>query len=193
MTERSLTSGETSLLQTIFFQTLPYADLTIGINVNELGGERNSITLAMIPRMAKYLWSTDYSGGSWAQKWVFVHEMTHVWQYSHGNSNIRSGIWLWISNGFSYGDSYPYDLASSKDLDDYNMEQQAAIVADYWSVRDGKSPSKHNKGSTKDLATYEELMKGVWGSGFPTSWYKMKAQGEAFKNGYGTNSKYKPY
>jgi hypothetical protein len=73
------------------------------------------------------------------------------------------------------------------------MEQQAAIVADYWQVRNRKSPSQFNKGGKKDLATYEELMKGVWHSGLPWYWYRRSARTEEVRKGYGRNSKYKPY
>jgi hypothetical protein len=55
---------------------------------------------------------------------VFVHEMTHVWQYFHNYFVVLSSMW-----GQSFGDGYDYVLGSS--WNDYNVEQQASLV-EHW-------------------------------------------------------------
>jgi hypothetical protein len=53
----------------------------------------------------------------------------------------RIAIGLFVSNiKCGYGAAYPYDLESSKDLSGFNIEQQAAIVADYWAMTQGLKP-----------------------------------------------------
>ena len=81
MPDRRLTSGEKALLRPIYGATLPYDDQWIGRNDAEWGGRTNSITLATVPRMAVTIWALDYSASSVSKddKWIFVHEMGHVW------------------------------------------------------------------------------------------------------------------
>ena len=39
-----------------------------------------------------------------------------------------------VNNPDGYGKAYPYDLTTSTNFMDYNIEQQASICADYWAV-----------------------------------------------------------
>jgi len=57
-------------------------------------------------------------------KWVFIHELGHVWQHQHGQ-------WVRLRGAFSWAAKYTYDLDKAK-LTDYSLEQQASIIADYW-------------------------------------------------------------
>jgi hypothetical protein len=125
---RHLTPGEKILLQSVFGATLPYDDQEIDRNDEEYGGRGNSITLAIVPHMAISIWAWDYSSSSVSDddRWTFIHEMAHVWNWYHGGSNMRSAIWtgfkLWIT-GRSYDDAYPYNLSESSNLGSYNLYQ----------------------------------------------------------------------
>jgi outer membrane protein OmpA-like peptidoglycan-associated protein len=61
---------------------------------------------------------------------LFIHEMTHVWQYFHGFSVALSSLWARTGGSYSFtaGDSW----------DSYNKEQQAEIVR-IWHFR-GNDP-----------------------------------------------------
>ena len=65
---------------------------------------------------------------------TFIHEMTHVWQFYHGYwVNIRA---LWA---MTIGKGYSYTLNSDDAWDDFNVEQQAQIVEDWFA--NGMSPN----------------------------------------------------
>lgn len=83
------------------------------------------------------IYSADYSGEPGPRQGFFIHEMTHVWQYQIGVLSlgvIGSAIMEFIGRVGDYTSAYPYVLDTSKDLTDYNLEQQAAIVEDYLRV-----------------------------------------------------------
>ena len=117
--------------------------------------------------MAVTIWALDYSATSVSDddKWIFIHEMGHVWNWYHGGSNMRSAIWTWITE-FDYEDAYKYDLADGSRLRSFNFEAQASIIADSWFVSQGHSP-KYNTGSRKHLADYQPYIVQVQTSGPP--------------------------
>jgi len=161
---RSLTEGEKVILRVIFAQTFPYEELVVSRNDGNLGGKRNSITAGTIAMFAIHIWQPDFTAASDFFKWTFIHEMTHVWQTFHGNSNQWCAIKLWWKYD-KYDDAYFYNLNDYESFSDFNMEQQAAITADYWFVLRGLSPRK-NKGPV-DPAAYESLIAQLRASGPP--------------------------
>jgi hypothetical protein len=73
-------------------------------------------------------YSDDYSLERPADQHFFIHEMGHVYQYQHGMMVRLRGI-------VSFATDYAYDLSKDKYLNDYNMEQQASIIADFYYFR----------------------------------------------------------
>ncbi len=71
---------------------------------------------------------------------TYIHEMTHVWQHQHGKDVKTRGAALGVLA--VAGDPYAYKLYISgdetnlRDLSDYGLEQQAAIVGDYYALRE---------------------------------------------------------
>jgi hypothetical protein len=64
-------------------------------------------------------------GGFGSRKAILIHEMTHVWQYYHGYSvELRS---LWANR---WGAGYNYTVG--EEWGDYNVEQQAHLVEDWF-------------------------------------------------------------
>jgi hypothetical protein len=163
--QRSLTAGEQALLHPVFLGTLKLSTQQIAMNDSEVGGPDNSFTPGYIPNMAKNLWSLDYSLEPISWKATLIHEMTHVWQSSHGNNNVTDGIALWKKFA-SYDDAYWYDLSMSADFDDYNMEQQAALIEDYWLVSQSKLPIR-NTGTRRSLSDYLPFVRQLQGAGSP--------------------------
>jgi hypothetical protein len=153
---RPLTAGEKQLLFPIFGNTIDYNNQSVGQNFGNTGGEYNSFTPGYVPNMSTHIWSWDYSTASDADAAVFVHEMVHVWQSGHGSHNILRGLYLWMRYDHITGDydhAYDYNLDSSTSLGDFNMEQQAQIIQDYYRVSKGRSPER-NGGSRKSAGDY---------------------------------------
>jgi hypothetical protein len=164
---RKLTSGEKTLLKSVFgATTLPYDDQDIDWNSAEWGGRTNSITMGIVPHMAVTIWTPDFTGAPDNAKYQLVHEMAHVWHWYHGGSNIRSFLWTGLTHLTSYASAYYYDLADNDDITDFNFEQQAAIIADYWYVTQGHPPQKNN-GTKKSLADYQPFINQIQSSGPP--------------------------
>lgn len=96
----------------------------------------------------KEIYAQDYSVASVAleHKYVFIHELGHVWQH-------QTGQWVRLRGAFSWAADYTYRLDKEKKLTDYSLEQQASIFADYWlllvyginSWRDNQAPGRMGK------------------------------------------------
>ena len=86
--------------------------------------------IAMTPNGNIYFSSTttkysdDFSRESRKSRRLFMHEMTHVYQDHQGVSVIGRRI--------REGGKYRYKILPSKSLNDYTIEQQAEIIADYY-------------------------------------------------------------
>ncbi len=81
------------------------------------------------------MFRTDYAVETLNYRELFIHEMAHVWQFQTGVLNPKlSGIFEFVKNGFDYRKAYDYVLESERDLIEYGMEQQAAIIADFYLV-----------------------------------------------------------
>ena len=77
----------------------------------------------------------DYAAEALNYRELFVHELAHVWQYQTGILNPKlSGIFEFVKTGFDYRKAYDYVLKSGRDLIEYGMEQQAAMIADFYLV-----------------------------------------------------------
>jgi hypothetical protein len=165
---RRITEGEFKLLQPVFRDTLPYSRI---LCYTMAGGI--SITPTGNPYFARAIYFDDFSNipdsvGSnkkAAAQWTFVHELTHVWQYYHGINVLRKAICVANLPG-PYAEAYKYHLAKRQPFLSYNIEQQAAIVADYWGWT-RKIPLYYNQDETPQLSHYDEAIKTVQQSGYP--------------------------
>jgi hypothetical protein len=139
MPARSLTSGEVALLRTVFYETLPYDSQEIDTNDSNRGGVGNSITYSGTPYYSNTIWCPDFTAASTDAQWTFIHEFGHVWQSRYGTPPIIGFLAnlynFGITDGNQYAQyTYDYSLRASNDFNDYNIEQQASIIADYWAV-----------------------------------------------------------
>jgi hypothetical protein len=163
--DRMLKIGEIAILRPLFRNTFPYEDQQVSANTREWGGHTNSITPNYLPLLAISLWRFDFSGASNSDKWIFVHEMTHAWQWYHGRNNILSATLL-AARYKNYEDAYDYNFDTAESFFDFNFEQQASLVADYWYITQNLVP-QNNKGMRADRETYERYMAEVWAAGAP--------------------------
>lgn len=78
---------------------------------------------------------------------IIVHELTHIWQYQQvGLVYIPRALWAQYTNeGYDYGGPQRIweRLQSGGFLKDFNYEQQAEIVADYFRLCQGQLPEYH--------------------------------------------------
>jgi hypothetical protein len=158
---RGLTSGEIRLLFPIFGDTIDYDQQTVDRNDDHTGGEYNSFTPGYFPNMSPHIWSWDYSLAPHPNAAVFVHEMVHVWQSGHGSHNLLRGAYLYVRYRGHYEKSYKYNLDSSTKLSDFNLEQQAAIIEDYYLVSKNLLPdsSVGTRKTVPDYVPYVEQLK----------------------------------
>lgn len=162
---RHLTNTEILLLKPVFKNTLEYGAIRCDINTADIGGVGNSITPAGTTYFSKLHYCSDFSkAGAWAQ-WLFVHEMMHVWQWGHHIWPVNQAICLFITQGGDYRRAYPYDLRPGKNLIDYNIEQQASIIADYWALLTRKLRPQDNNNTQTTLNDYAELIAQLNSSG----------------------------
>ncbi|CAN5816612.1 hypothetical protein BH11MYX2_BH11MYX2_03370 [soil metagenome] len=131
---RPLTDGEIAMLKPIFRDGVDYPQVRVIDNSFPLQPEN----VYMTPRGHIYapgtLYSSDFSLGSYGIRSTFVHEMTHVWQFSNGMDLIARGAIETLKYRGNYEKAYPYELAADRDLVEYGMEQQASLVEDYFDV-----------------------------------------------------------
>src|SRR5467141_793725 len=139
MPRRKITAGERSLLRRVFEETLPYAKLDVATNDHNIGGKTNSITPEDVPYLSTEIRCEDFDGPSVLKSYqgTFIHEFVHVWQHYHGVHKLLGAAWQYVRHGGDYDEAYWYDLADSNDLTDYNLEQQAAIIEDFWRINNG--------------------------------------------------------
>jgi hypothetical protein len=155
------------LLLPVFRNTLKYHSIRCSINEANIGGVNNSLTPAGIPYFSQNIYCADFSLAGANDQWVFVHEMTHVWQWQHGIYPVMEALGLVITHRH-YQKAYPYDLTPGKELEDYNIEQQASIIADYWGLFTRKLTPQYNKDLRATLSDYTDLIEDLHKSGPPT-------------------------
>lgn len=130
---RSLTQGEIDLAKQVFKDSIDYAKVKVHKGEYLLWVQDNHT--AMTPNGEMYfpeeIYKEDFSQ---VDQRFFIHEMTHIWQYQLGYDVEKNGLLLAAKGGYINNAAYRYSSIISKqsDLSEFNMEQQADIVADYF-------------------------------------------------------------
>jgi len=132
---RSLSSSEIALAKSVFRNTMNYGL----VRVTDALGLNNAPWTSNTPPVYMMNVGTNYSSltSSNYRKRLLIHELTHVWQGQHLvpfmlNSAAHQSLSI-INNGGNIaarGDGYTYTLG--KRWGQYNVEQQASIVADWF-------------------------------------------------------------
>lgn len=126
---RLMTPGEIHMAKTIFGNAIIYHRVWVHHDSYfPFGLQRQDV--AMAPNgeiyMRDYYYAPDFSIISdIGKQHTFIHELTHVWQHQKGMAVRMRGLFSWATD-------YHYDFSEGKYLQDYAMEQQAQIVADYF-------------------------------------------------------------
>ncbi|HSN77444.1 MAG TPA: DUF4157 domain-containing protein [Anaerolineae bacterium] len=136
---RHLAAGERAIAAKVFKNTIPYDEVVVS---DGLGGGDRPFTLPTYLRLplfnvsaGKYVIHAGegYYGMSYLaeDKKLLIHELTHVWQGEHSSHSwdyVVSSLWSQALTD----NAYEYDRRILKQWDDYNSEQQAQIVEDWF-------------------------------------------------------------
>ncbi len=157
---RALTSGELTMAQSLFKDSVDYTKIKIH-NEEYLPFGLQPDNTAMTPNGEMYFnpnyYKDDFSILPNDQHW-FMHEMVHVWQYQLGYWVKLHGLLLHPGNLWGLlGDPYQYELKQGDKLQDFNMEQQGDILADYYCWSTGNS----TRSASGRLVTSIDLYKSV--------------------------------
>lgn len=158
---RRLTLGEIALARTVFGSYIDYSRVWIHLGSYLPFGLQN-VDTGMTPSGELYFrgknYVDDFSTASNPLRHLFIHEMTHVWQY-------QNGMWVKLRGSMSWAVDYHYNFEGKTRLNEYSMEQQASIVADYFFlVNFGESkwyynPHRNYKGDELDsVLSYYKLI-----------------------------------
>jgi hypothetical protein len=128
---RYLAFKEIEIAKSVFENTVPYSKVYI---TDGLGLDGRPYTLPRPATSREYIVHAGdgYYGMSFllGDKMTLVHELTHVWQGEHSRL-----AWSFVFSSAVHqikGSAYKYDPSNMKDWDDYNPEQQAQIVEDWF-------------------------------------------------------------
>lgn len=160
---RELAAGEIAIAKQVFKETIPYDQIMISDGLG--GGDRPFTLPTSVPATAlfnvgegKYVIHAGdgYYGMSFLEedKQTLIHELAHVWQGEHSSHSwdyVLGSVW---SQALS-DDAYKYDKNRLGPWDDYNPEQQAKIVEDWFA--DGMK-----EGEEEDRRFYY-IKKYIWG------------------------------
>lgn len=150
---RPLTKWEKNLGREIFGNTINYD--RVRLDEYALAG----------PRQFQLCYVSFYTINSWGamQNSLFLHELTHVWQYENlGATYIPRALSAQYSKiGYNYGgvSVLKKRMEEGVSIHTFNLEQQADIVSDYYRLREGYAARWDNCASFQDLPIYEYFIK----------------------------------
>lgn len=162
---RNLTTGEIKLAGEIFRDSIRYERVRVHRGKYYFAQPANS---GMTPSGEIYvngsIYRKDYAAAHVELQAFFIHEMTHVWQYQNRILHVKlAAIFGQIRCLGNYRKMYEYKLEAGKSLLEYGIEQQAAIVEDYFTVvKCGLSDFRGGRIKNREpLEEKIELLQGV--------------------------------
>jgi hypothetical protein len=145
---RLLKPDELKLAFQVFEKELPYPRISIANRF--LPGNDVPVTIAAINTIDfsvafTIFWGEIVYTGSAAQiePATLIHELTHVWQGHHDKvalsymveSMIAQGLSIWHTG--NRNNAYTYDKTNYHNWKEYNVEQQASLVGDWFDPKHG--------------------------------------------------------
>jgi hypothetical protein len=126
---RYLTADEMEKAKTVFGEILDYKHIKIDEKATIMTKDKGIIYVGF---------NTINSWGSLRED-IFIHELVHVWQYQKfGAGYISNALKAQVSKeGYNY--AYNKGWEKSRSIHDFNAEQQADLVQDYYRLKKGFS------------------------------------------------------
>ncbi len=94
---------------------------------------------------------------------TLFHELTHVWQYQHQGygyapASLAAQLWAWLTTG-TRNSAYDYQAAiNDKPFYQWNPEQQARLVEDYYNLKHLAASGYNAPGSQSKLLLLENFL-----------------------------------
>ena len=143
--KRKLTKSEVDLARLVYKDSIPYDKVWIikGGLLEMPNSSNNAMTPFGMIHMPSQAYDTikDFAAKKDTDdiRW-FIHEMAHVWQYYAMDLSVACrGVALKAKGGYEAdAKAYAYDLFGAdakKEFKDFNIEQQAQIIAHYFLVK----------------------------------------------------------
>lgn len=155
---RPLSPVETAIARSVFGNSLDYSKILLD--------ERAKVAC----QKHHILYVSFYTVNSWGafQRPILIHELVHVWQYDKmGAVYIPRALHAqFTKEGYNYGGvpALTKVMKTGGSLLDFNLEQQADIVSDYYRIREGMRP-EWGSGSEEDLPVYEYFIHEIRSNG----------------------------
>jgi hypothetical protein len=133
---RALTAAETALARRVFGDGIDYGRVRVHSRGFLPFGLQQADT-SMAPNGHLYCgprqYRADFGACGPAEQLHFIHEMAHVWQHQRGYRVWWHGLLLALRGGYIARRAYAYAdrLAEGARFQDFNMEQQADLLA-HW-------------------------------------------------------------
>ncbi len=135
---RRLTAREAAMAAGVFGEAIDYARVRVGRG----GFGRFAVTLGSRILAPPHLASPDYAAEPAAVRALFIHELTHVWQFqTRALPTLASWARVVARGGYGPGlPGYRYRLPLP-DWRSLNLEQQASVVEHAYLLREGHGPT----------------------------------------------------
>ncbi|WP_174280208.1 hypothetical protein [Sphingomonas bacterium] len=135
---RPLTPDELVAARAVFGDAIDWARVRIHARgFTPFQPRRTAVTPLGAVHFRREDWRPDFSG-DWAGMAWLIHELVHVWQHQQGQWVIPRGLW---ERRYRYG-----ALDPARPFARYGIEQQAAIVEDWYRLTRGQ-PAWRGSGS----------------------------------------------
>ena len=118
---RHLTEGEIQMCRSVFGDRIDYARVQV-------------MNHPFLPWQPKYILMAPSGKDDSRYRAVFIHEMTHIFQYQQGINVLCKGAILQTAYFLSLGkyNPYKYTYIPGKSFWHYNIEQQGDIARDIY-------------------------------------------------------------
>lgn len=133
---RALTAGEQNILHTIFRDALNYQKIRV---YPRRYLPFQAALIAMAPNGAMFfprqtLYCDDFSCVAPNYTALFIHEAVHIWQHQLGFPVRLAGLCFALKGGYRSRKIYHYQhlLTKHSHFSQFNMEQQAVMITDYF-------------------------------------------------------------
>jgi len=149
---RPLQEWEIKMAQTVYGNSIDYQ--LVRIDETAWAG----------PKQYNFCYVSFHLINSWKKmsNHILIHELMHIWQYQQMGAiyMVRALIAQHTKMGYDYGgiEGIKSKVATGANLFDFNLEQQADVVADCFLLQQGYAP-QWGRANLEDLIIYQHFLK----------------------------------
>ncbi|MBO7554985.1 MAG: type IV secretion protein Rhs [Neisseriaceae bacterium] len=135
---RPLTQNEQRLVQSIFADSIDCTNIKIYAVPFDWLKLNTAMSFGGHIYFPRRYFCKDFTQQNMAMKRWFVHEITHIWQSQNGFPVLFAGVLIFLSGGYFFQAAYRYQhkIKTHKTFAELNMEQQAEVIADFFTTPD---------------------------------------------------------